>query len=79
MYDADHISAVRRNFESRAMPEIEKPPARLVDIYYAYLYIKMKLFEMNVKNNKNKTIQIKYICYNKQAPRVWLKKNEKNV
>ena len=33
MYDADHISAVRRNFESRAMPEIEKPPARLVDIY----------------------------------------------
>ena len=33
---------------------------------------------MNVKNNKNKTIQIKYICYNKQAPRVWLKKNEKN-
>lgn len=32
---------------------------------------------MNGKNNKNKTIQIKYICYNRQAPRVWLKKNEK--
>ena len=34
---------------------------------------------MDGKNNKNKTIQIKYIYYNKQAPRVWLKKNEKNV
>lgn len=30
---ADHISAVKRSFESRAMPETEKPPARLVDIY----------------------------------------------
>lgn len=38
MYDAGHISAVRRNFESRAMPEIEKPPARLVDIYYIALF-----------------------------------------
>jgi len=33
MYAADHISAVRRNFESRAMPETEKPPAGPVDIY----------------------------------------------
>lgn len=36
MYAADHISAVRRNFESRAMPETEKPPAGPVDIYSAY-------------------------------------------
>ena len=34
MLAADHISAVKRSFESRAMPETEKPPARLVDIYY---------------------------------------------
>lgn len=34
MLVADHISAVKRSFESRAMPETEKPPARLVDIYY---------------------------------------------
>lgn len=34
MYAADHISAVRRNFESRAMPETEKPPAGPVDIYF---------------------------------------------
>ena len=33
MYAADHISAVRRNFESRAMPETEKPPAGQVVIY----------------------------------------------
>lgn len=33
MYAIDHISAVRYNFESRAMPETEKPPARPVDIY----------------------------------------------
>lgn len=33
MLAADHISAVKRSFESRAMPETEKPPARLVDIY----------------------------------------------
>ena len=33
MYVADHNSAVRRNFKSRAMPEKEIPPARLVDIY----------------------------------------------
>lgn len=35
MLAADHISAVKRSFESRAMPETEKPPARLVDIYFA--------------------------------------------
>ena len=34
MYVADHNSAVRRNFKSRAMPEKEIPPARLVDIYW---------------------------------------------
>ena len=34
MFVADHNSAVRRNFKSRAMPEKEIPPARLVDIYY---------------------------------------------
>lgn len=33
MLAAGHISAVKRSFESRAMPETEKPPARLVDIY----------------------------------------------
>ena len=33
MFVADHNSAVRRNFKSRAMPEKEIPPARLVDIY----------------------------------------------
>ena len=33
MYDADNVSAVKRNSESRAMPETEKPPAWLVDIY----------------------------------------------
>ena len=33
MYAADHISAVRRNFESRAMPETEKPSAWPADIY----------------------------------------------
>lgn len=33
MLATDHISAVKRSFESRAMPETEKPPARLVDIY----------------------------------------------
>lgn len=31
MLAADHISAVKRSFESRAMRETEKPPARLVD------------------------------------------------
>ena len=34
MFVADHNSAVRRNFKSRAMPEKEIPPARLVDIYF---------------------------------------------
>ena len=34
MQVADHFSAVKRRFESRAMPAYEKPPARLVDIYY---------------------------------------------
>ena len=33
MFVADHNSAVRRNFKSRAMTEKEIPPARLVDIY----------------------------------------------
>jgi len=33
MYATDHISAVRRNFDSRAMLETEKPPAGPVDIY----------------------------------------------
>ncbi len=33
MLAVDHISAVKRSYESRAMPETEKPPARLVDIY----------------------------------------------
>jgi hypothetical protein len=33
MYATDHISAVRHNFESMAMPKTEKPPARPVDIY----------------------------------------------
>lgn len=37
MLAADHISAVKRSFESRAMPETEKPPARLVDIYFIEL------------------------------------------
>ena len=37
MYVADHNSAVRRNFKSRAMPEKEIPPARLVDIYFHLL------------------------------------------
>lgn len=36
MLATDHISAVKRSFESRAMPETEKPLARLVDIYYIY-------------------------------------------
>ena len=36
MFAADHNSAVRRNFKSRAMPEKEIPPARLVDIYFLY-------------------------------------------
>jgi len=31
--EADHIYAVRRSFESRAMPETEKLPAKPVDIY----------------------------------------------
>ena len=31
---AGHFSAVRRSFESRAMPETEKPPAKLVDTYF---------------------------------------------
>ena len=39
MYAADHISAVRRNFESRAMPETEKPPAGPVDIYSKYAFV----------------------------------------
>ncbi len=34
MQVADHFSAVKRRFESRAMPAYEKPPAKLVDIYY---------------------------------------------
>ena len=34
MQVADHFSAVKRRFESRAMPAYEKPSARLVDIYY---------------------------------------------
>ena len=33
MQVADHFSAVKRRFESRAMPAYEKPPAKLVDIY----------------------------------------------
>ena len=33
MLEADHIYAVRRSFESRAMPETEKLPAKPVDIY----------------------------------------------
>ena len=48
MYAADHNSAVRRNFKSRAMPEKEIPPARLVDIYYTphdvYLLIGLERF-----------------------------------
>lgn len=36
VFVADHFSAVRRNFESRAMPETEYPPAMPVDIYYAF-------------------------------------------
>ena len=51
--------------------------SKICSFFYVYLCIKMKVLEMDGKNNKNKTIQIKYICYNKQAPRVWLKKNEK--
>ena len=39
MYAADHISAVRRNFESRAMPETEKPPAGPVDIYCIFFLL----------------------------------------
>ena len=35
MQVADHFSAVKRRFESRAMPAYEKPPAKLVDIYFA--------------------------------------------
>ena len=38
MLAADHISAVKRSFESRAMPETEKPPARLVDIYLKVVF-----------------------------------------
>ena len=53
--------------------------SKICSFFYVYLCIKMKVLEMDGKNNKNKTLQIKYICYNKQAPRVWLKKNEKNV
>jgi len=34
MLAADHISAVKRGFKSRAMPEIENPPARPVDCYF---------------------------------------------
>ena len=34
MLEADHIYAVRRSFESRAMPETEKLLAKPVDIYY---------------------------------------------
>ena len=34
MQVADHFSAVKRRFESRAMPAYEKPPAKLVDIYF---------------------------------------------
>ena len=44
MLAADHISAVKRSFESRAMPETEKPPARLVDIYYTKKSFKNKAF-----------------------------------
>ena len=43
MYAADHISAVRRNFESRAMPETEKPPAGPVDIYYSSLLCRSRI------------------------------------
>ena len=35
MQVADHFSAVKRRFESRAMPAYEKPPAKLVDIYFS--------------------------------------------
>ena len=38
MQVADHFSAVKRRFESRAMPAYEKPPAKLVDIYLRILY-----------------------------------------
>ena len=33
MLVAGHTSALRRRSEIRAMPEIEKPPAKPVDIY----------------------------------------------
>ena len=42
MFVADHNSAVRRNFKSRAMPEKEIPPARLVDIYFHLLKNSLK-------------------------------------
>ena len=37
MQVADHFSAVKRRFESRAMPAYEKPPAKLVDIYWFWV------------------------------------------
>ena len=38
MQVADHFSAVKRRFESRAMPAYEKPPAKLVDIYLVFIF-----------------------------------------
>ena len=35
---AGHTSALRRRSEIRAMPEIEKPPAKPLDIYYGRNY-----------------------------------------
>ena len=45
MQVADHFSAVKRRFESRAMPAYEKPPAKLVDIYFTvyFLYVVSKM------------------------------------
>lgn len=56
MLDAGHFSAVRRSFESRAMPETEKPPA----IAGGYLLLSFVQFKTacNLFGNSNKEIKV---------------------
>ena len=70
-------SAVKRNFESRAMPAYEEPPARLVGYYYPIKLHLPKNYEP-VQNEipTNEGGQSYTITENHKFKVIWKKKNK---